>query len=981
VIARYVVLSRLGAGAMGLVLAAYDPDLDRKVAIKLLKPRAGRDQEADRARLQREAQALAKLAHPNVVGVHDVGVRDGQVFVAMEFVEGQTLGEWMRTADGGASRRWRETLDVFVAAGRGLAAAHDRGLIHRDFKPDNVMLGSDGRVRVMDFGLARAGEDEIASEPVTDEEARSPLATPLTRTGALMGTPAYMAPEQFSGTAVTARSDQFGFCVALFEALYGVRPFRGETFAELLLAVTDGELIDPPRGADVPAWLGGVLRRGLAVDPEQRYSDMHALLIALGRGEAQRRRRMVLGGVALLSTVVAGVAGFGHWDETRVRAACIAEGDAVGSIWNDARRESLRRGLLASNVSFAEPAADNAIPYLDAQAVALSQARTQACLDTRVLGNWNTKDFERASWCLDERVMELDSLVEELTHADSEAVRGAVIAAASLESVDACLDTQRLARLPVAPDSGAETRALRRQLSRAGALRAGGKYEAALVLARGALERADEMHWPPLSAAARRMVGSLLDDMGEFELAERSLEQAYFDAAKAGAMTIAAEAAEDLVWTVGYQRAQYEQGLRWARHADTARSSLGQLEDELHRAGALHNIGNVHSLAGNHDLAQSAHEESLAIRERKLGPEHPMVAESLNSLANTLGETGQLDKSLAAYTRALDISRRALGDEHPQVAGLLANLGQLHESMGNVDAAFAASRQALSMRERDLGADHPDVAITLGNIAMHHEARGEYEQARVLYERCLTILEKALGPDHPDVAMYLNNLAGSLYFMGEIDAAVSTLGRAIEIRESALGPDHGDLAASLNNLGMLHEEKGDLGRAIPLYERSLAILARSLGSDHPDVASAMGNLGIALDQAGDHERARDVIERSLEIREAKQGGNHPDLAFGLAGLGDVLVNLGEWERAIGAHERGLDIRTHNDVGDKLLAESRFLLAQVLWNAPSTRGRDRQRAVALATEARDGFTAAGDCCDEQGAEVATWLSKHAGVRNH
>ncbi|MCA9716826.1 MAG: serine/threonine protein kinase, partial [Myxococcales bacterium] len=148
VVGRYVVLSRVGAGAMGLVYAAYDPDLDRKVALKLLKRRAGADADAAQARLQREALALAKLNHPNVVSVHDVGVHAGQVFVAMEFVEGRTLRAWLADGPDGGPRPWQEVVEVFTAAGRGLVAAHAQGLIHRDFKPDNVMLGDDGRVRV-----------------------------------------------------------------------------------------------------------------------------------------------------------------------------------------------------------------------------------------------------------------------------------------------------------------------------------------------------------------------------------------------------------------------------------------------------------------------------------------------------------------------------------------------------------------------------------------------------------------------------------------------------------------------------------------------------------------------------------------------------------------------------------------------------------------------------------------------------------------
>ncbi|HET6583005.1 MAG TPA: serine/threonine-protein kinase, partial [Nannocystaceae bacterium] len=220
---RYVVLERIGSGGMGVVYAAYDPQLDRKVALKLLHAREERDGDSGgRARVLREAQAMARLSHPNVVAVHDVGVVDDTLFVAMEFVEGVTLGHFIAAG----SRRWNEVLDVFEPAGRGLAAAHAAGLVHRDFKPDNVMIGNDGRVRVMDFGLARAAA-EITTE--SSEGSGGSIVElsgvdRLTRTGALVGTPAYMAPELLAGGNADARSDQFAFCVALHRALYGTAP-------------------------------------------------------------------------------------------------------------------------------------------------------------------------------------------------------------------------------------------------------------------------------------------------------------------------------------------------------------------------------------------------------------------------------------------------------------------------------------------------------------------------------------------------------------------------------------------------------------------------------------------------------------------------------------------------------------------------------------------------------------------------------------
>ncbi len=261
---RYRVLEELGSGGAGVVVAAHDPELDCRVAIKVLRS------PVNEHRLTREARALAKLAHPNVVAVYDVGSFEGRPFVAMELVHGITLRRWIEER----ARPWREALDVLSSAGRGLAAAHAAGLVHRDFKPDNVMLGDDGRVRVLDFGLVGAPRSgEIALDDGT-----SPRAT---ETGALLGTPAYMAPEQFRAEEVDARTDQWSYCATLWEAVYGERPFRGATLRELSRAVVGGALTEPPRDRVVPGWLRRALTRGLAVDRAARHPSMEALLAAI----------------------------------------------------------------------------------------------------------------------------------------------------------------------------------------------------------------------------------------------------------------------------------------------------------------------------------------------------------------------------------------------------------------------------------------------------------------------------------------------------------------------------------------------------------------------------------------------------------------------------------------------------------------------------------------------------------------------------
>jgi serine/threonine protein kinase len=301
---RYVVLRRVGAGGMGVVYAAYDPQLDRKVALKLLRTGIGLGEGEARARLVREAQAIAQLSHPNVVAVYDVGTAaEGDVYVAMEFVEGDTLTQWMHRW----VRPWRDTLDVFRDAGRGLAAAHAVGLLHRDFKPDNVLVGSDGRVRVTDFGLARSlvtGQaDEAAQSAIS---ATGPLRVTLTATGAVMGTPRYMAPEQLQGHDVSAAADQFSFCVALYEALYGQHPIDGDTAVKMVEESVRAQ--PPPEGRGVPGWIWPVIARGLDPQPARRFASMSALLVELTPPQPSPRRRTYIAMASAAALVLGGAA-------------------------------------------------------------------------------------------------------------------------------------------------------------------------------------------------------------------------------------------------------------------------------------------------------------------------------------------------------------------------------------------------------------------------------------------------------------------------------------------------------------------------------------------------------------------------------------------------------------------------------------------------------------------------------------------------
>jgi len=331
-IGRFVVVGELGKGGMGVVYAAHDRELDRQVALKVMRSAAATQEE--RMRMLREGQAMARITHPNVITVYEVGVEGGLVFLAQELLDAGTLGEWLERPHTQA-----EIVDKFIAAGRGLAAAHAAGLVHRDFKPHNVLLGKDGRVRVADFGLARALGPEADDFPAATranmaraqlEEATSPM-SPLTRTGAVLGTPMFMAPEQHEGQAADARSDQFAFSVALYHALYGEYPFEGKTAIALADAVIEGRMQKPPRGRNVPDRLRKILLRGLSTKRADRYPSMTAMLDELARPPKRPFRKLAVAtgaGVLVAGAVVGGYVLRSH-DEQRAPHAVVGSAAAA----------------------------------------------------------------------------------------------------------------------------------------------------------------------------------------------------------------------------------------------------------------------------------------------------------------------------------------------------------------------------------------------------------------------------------------------------------------------------------------------------------------------------------------------------------------------------------------------------------------------------------------------------------------------------
>ncbi|MCA9718568.1 MAG: serine/threonine protein kinase [Myxococcales bacterium] len=746
-IGRYAVLGVLGEGGMGVVYSAYDDDLDRKVALKLVRSLGAHGRE-ERLRIKREAQALARLSHPNVVQVYEVGEHRGQLFVAMEFIRGATLSEWIALGD----HDWRARLEILIAAGRGLAAAHEAGLVHRDFKPENVLVDEvDGRPRVLDFGLARAlddGADEAADAARRAEGGPedSLLSQEVTRAGALLGTPAYMSPEQFAGAQADARSDQFSFCVTLWEALYGARPFAGESLTEIAFNVGEGRLRAPANEGGVPSWVQRVIARGLCVTPRDRWPSMDALLEELGGDPVRARRRWlaIIGSAALLAG-----AGYGAARLQRAPSETCTGVDApVSELWSPARQRAIAAAMQATGAAYADASWASASRLLDVYLGRWVTTRREAC-EQHARGELSSRLFDLREACLEERLRRARALLEVFEDADRELAQRAPLAAAELGTLARCEDVEALlSEVPPPEDAGAaaEVTRLRTRLAEAWAADQAGRYGAGRELAAPVVERARALGYRPLLAEALLRVGALELRLGGYATAERALDEGLWEAVASGHAPVAAEAAITLLSAVGVRQGRFDEALADERRAraliDRARGVerddlLIQLENTLgnltHRQHALER-------SREHYLRAL---ELLATHET---PSRALTVASVNgNLAGVLWARGQYQEALQRSEEALAIVRAQLGDGHPQHHSLLGNVARDRAAIGELAAARRLYEQQIALIESSLGPEHPTLAEALTNVGSTYERLGELARARAALERALPLLEPVDG--------------------------------------------------------------------------------------------------------------------------------------------------------------------------------------------------------------------------------------------
>jgi tetratricopeptide (TPR) repeat protein len=736
-VGRYQILGPLGRGGMGEVYAAYHPDLERRIALKIVEE-SGPDSAERRARLLREARAIARLSHPNVVSVHDAGTVGDRVYIAMELVEGETVDAWQRAAP----RTWREVVDVFVAAGRGLAAAHAADIVHRDFKPQNVMVGKDGGVRVMDFGLARLVNDDLpggAERERADHGGTSRSAT-VTKTGALLGTPAYMAPEQFRGGATDARADQFSYCVALHEALHGLRP-RLAHLEEDLPAALSPPVVSADRRSRVPAWLRAAVLRGLRQDPAQRFASMNQLLVVLERGRTRRRRRVLAAAASLISALVI----FGGWRVAhQPRFECKVPADRLAAAWplasGGARRDQLERALLASGGDDAPAVWRQLASTLDDHVGKWTVLYQEACEATHLRGEQSPEVLDLRMRCLANNLDEVRALTDVLIKADARAISQAVGATGGLTPTTVCSDVALLrSKVPLPRDEPTRRKieGLQRAVNDARALRDVGNVQSALEQTRALQPEVEAVRHPPLMAALLMLIGTIRVDLGDFAQAETMVKNA-FVAAEAGNDDAArAEAASLLVTAVGMQGRLTESDL-WVRDANAILDRLGPGHGRT-RSWVLNNQGGIFFLHGDFERARLALEQAVALKEEGLGPRHPDVAITLFSLGVAYKGLGKLERALAAEDRAL-----AIWNDPGSLfaAKASSNRGEILTALGRHREAEEAFQSALRVFERETDPDDVEVSHPLTGLAEAKLATGDARGAIPLFERALRIREE-----------------------------------------------------------------------------------------------------------------------------------------------------------------------------------------------------------------------------------------------
>jgi serine/threonine protein kinase/tetratricopeptide (TPR) repeat protein len=897
VIGRYIVVGAVGHGGMGTVYRAYDTQLNRTLAIKILHRELTWSEGADEValRMQREAQAMARLTHPNVVVVHDVGTFDRRVFLAMEFVDGGTLKQWLK---GDHTRD--ERLAVMKAAGRGLAAAHAAGLIHRDFKPDNVLVGKDGRVLVTDFGIARLADDPEPDSvkspepgaaasahegeqppssrteplpirsvvPASSSLAPSSLtnAATLTLPGSILGTVGYMAPEQAFGEATTAASDQFSFCVTLYTALYGRNPFRFDGLSAYFVAL-ERPLAAPPSGADVPGWIHKIIVRGLSRLPEDRFPSMDALLAALDADPAirSRPRRTIAVAIFALALTATGV-GFAMRARTD---ECAPDPADMKGVWDDAAKSDLTGAFDRSGAPGAHDTAARVIAVMNDTASKWTAMKAESCDATRLKKRQPEDAYRLRAECLDRRRSELRALSRSFRVADKDVVAKAVAAAYGLTNVAVCADVPMLRKsggLPDAPAARAQVIEARTELATATSFQLVGKLTESGEHAEHALGLARASGHDSTVAEALRILGALKVEQSEHAQAERLLTESTWTASKAGADSQVVTTASMLAFVVGSKLGRPGEARIWLGVAEAALSRVGvsqelELQYEEHKSWLMAD-------------ADGRAEETLPSQERiaqtyqQLYGVHPRTLRALYNLGDGLTSAGRHAEACDVYARAITMGEAVGGPNYSWTGYSLAGRGDCLIAQGDYVDGDKALARAVQIFEAT--SDEYSEVEALEVVVRSALAQGDTERAITTARTAIALIKTLEGtaslvaiadvpiaealmraPPAPDAEALCREALRQQELLGQIDPAKTLRADALRCLGDALILD------------------GRPQEALAPLERSLTLLHRTYPGDFARAEYALARALVLT--GGDAARAKDLARRAHDDFAATPG--------------------------------------------------------------------------------------------------------------
>jgi serine/threonine protein kinase/tetratricopeptide (TPR) repeat protein len=833
---RYVMLEKLGSGGMGEVYAAYDPKLDRRVALKLLLSRSPEHE----ARLLREAHAMARLSHTNVVAIFDTGVHEGRLYLSMEVVQGRTLRQW-HTA---TSPAWREIVGVYAEAGRGLAAAHRAGLVHRDFKPSNVLVSSNGDVKVTDFGLARSVREAAADGGAESSGGASDCSGPIrvddtvTRAGAIVGTLPYMAPEQRDGSSVDARADQFAFCVALFEALYGVRPFDGDTEGQHMEDIVREASRGGTRAARVPAHVRRALLRGLRAAPDDRFVSMDALLSALTQDPTRRRWAWSAAALATIA-FAAGLGWVRHASQEQRSALCTGSQSQVDEVWNDQVRERMGRSLLATGAPYAADTWTRVSSEIDRYMGQWAAMHRQTCESTRLRGEQTEAVMTLRMACLDQRRSEVGALTRVLADSDGDVARNAVQATMALTPVDVCGHVSALTTAAPEPTDQAARAALAE--IRAGLADVKGQFDAGRFHAAHdrlvpLLVRAREVGYQPalaeallLSASVESVVGTRQDSLEQARLAAIAAELGQDDARKAAAEIALA---------------------RWTREAASRRETRGWLDLADAALRRAHDDGTLRTewLAVSARLSDSPEDGLRLSREGlelagRIGANADRRRRLQRTAAGYEAELGHFDEARALLDAADRTVVEGFGPDHPLRLGVLVSRSYVAGAAKDMAGALAYAEQAVSFAER-VGGDPTEVVTAYLNACDALRQLGRAVEAVGDCSRGLELGLRDLGPRSSYVAMVEVDLGQALLTLHRDEEATQHLEKARAIFEATGGAPAG-YCESLVALGHARVRAHALDGARDALARARSVCKPGSAEDAARVAGLVSEMSRA----------------------------------------------------------------------------------------------------------------------------------------